>query len=71
MAVGTVCTSLNPLLLPKPPDYKAYNIVLLGGDEFAILIIDHHIGVVQLASYEIKRVELDYFTGEQVYQSLA
>jgi restriction system protein len=39
-------------------------VVLIGGDELVALMIDHNIGVTPVASYEIKRVDADYFTGE-------
>jgi restriction system protein len=39
-------------------------IVLIGGEELVVLMIDHNIGVTPVASYEIKRVDADYFTGE-------
>lgn len=37
-------------------------IVLIDGGELADLMIDHGIGVVTSASYEIKKVDQDYFT---------
>lgn len=37
-------------------------IVLIDGEELANLMIDHNIGVVTSASYEIKKVDQDYFT---------
>lgn len=39
-------------------------IVLIGGEELVALMIDHNIGVTPMASYEIKRIDTDYFTGE-------
>jgi restriction system protein len=39
-------------------------IVLLGGEELAALMIDHDIGVTEIASYAMKRVDTDYFTEE-------
>ncbi len=39
-------------------------IVLLGGEELAALMIDHNVGVNQIASYEIKRIDTNYFTEE-------
>ena len=39
-------------------------IVLIDGELLANLMIDHNIGVSPLASYEIKRMDLDYFTEE-------
>jgi restriction system protein len=37
-------------------------IVLIDGEALAGLMIDHHVGVSLVASYEIKKVDLDYFT---------
>jgi len=37
-------------------------IVLIDGDLLAQLMIDHNIGVAPVASYEIKKVDSDYFT---------
>jgi restriction system protein len=39
-------------------------IVLLGGSEVAELMIDYNLGVAPLASYEVKRVDEDYFSEE-------
>jgi restriction system protein len=39
-------------------------IVLIGGEELVALMIDHNIGVTPVASYDIKRVDTDYFTEE-------
>ena len=39
-------------------------IVLIGGEELVALMIDHNIGVTPVASYEIKRIDTDFFTGE-------
>jgi len=37
-------------------------IILIDGDMLAKLMIDHNIGVSPLSSYEIKRMDMDYFT---------
>jgi restriction system protein len=37
-------------------------IVLIDGEELAQLLIDHNIGVAPVASYEVKRMDSDYFT---------
>lgn len=37
-------------------------IVLVDGDELAKLMIDHGIGVATSATYEVKRIDSDYFT---------
>jgi restriction system protein len=39
-------------------------IVLIGGEELAQFMIDHDIGVADVATYRVKRVDLDYF-GEE------
>jgi len=39
-------------------------IILIDGDELSKLMIDHDIGVAQMASYDIKRIDSDYF-GEE------
>jgi restriction system protein len=39
-------------------------IVLIDGDMLAQLMIDYNIGVAPVASYELKRVDSDYFTEE-------
>jgi restriction system protein len=40
------------------------NIVLIDGEELAQLMIDHDIGVTEVAAYKVKKVDLDYF-GEE------
>lgn len=37
-------------------------IVLIGGEELANLMIDHDIGVTRSGSYDIKRIDSDYFS---------
>lgn len=39
-------------------------IILLDGDELSRLMIDHDIGVARTASYDIKRIDSDYFSEE-------
>lgn len=39
-------------------------IVLIDGETLAQLMIDYHIGVTTIASYELKRIDSDYFTEE-------
>ena len=39
-------------------------VVLIDGHDLAELMIDHGLGVSTAASYEVKRVDLDYFEGE-------
>ncbi len=40
-------------------------IVLIDGDELAELMIDHGIGVATLATYEVKRLDSDYFIEDE------
>jgi len=37
-------------------------IVLIDGDELSDLMIDHNLGVSPMASYEVKKIDADYFT---------
>jgi len=39
-------------------------IVLISGEELAQFMIDHDIGIADVATYRVKRVDLDYF-GEE------
>lgn len=39
-------------------------IVLIDGHTLAQLMIDFGVGVTKVATYELKRVDMDYFTGE-------
>lgn len=39
-------------------------IVLINGTQLAELMIDHDIGVTKVASYELKRIDSDYFNSE-------
>lgn len=39
-------------------------IVLIDGEQLAQLMIDHGIGVTEMASYTVKKVDLDYFGDE-------
>ncbi len=39
-------------------------IILIDGDELSQLMIDHDIGVARMASYDIKRIDSDYFSEE-------
>jgi restriction system protein len=39
-------------------------IVLIDGDELAQLMIDHSVGVTIDTTYEVKRIDSDYFSGE-------
>jgi len=39
-------------------------IILIDGKRLAEFMIDHGVGVTPLASYEVKRVDTDYFVEE-------
>lgn len=48
-------------------DYVALidsKIVLIDGDQLALFMMDHNLGVSTVASYEVKRVDSDYFSEE-------
>jgi restriction system protein len=40
-------------------------IVLIDGEQLAQYMIEHSVGVTEAASYTVKRLDLDYFGGEQ------
>lgn len=52
-----MCYAINTFLNPEF-DYK---VVLINGDELAQFMIEHNIGVSTVKTYEIKRVDSDYF----------
>ncbi len=37
-------------------------IILIDGERLAELMIDYNVGISTIASYEIKKIDLDYFT---------
>ena len=39
-------------------------IVLIDGETLAQLMIDHNVGVSTIATYELKKIDTDYFTEE-------
>ena len=39
-------------------------IILIDGNQLAQLMIDNNVGVSPVASYEVKKLDLDYFTDE-------
>jgi restriction system protein len=39
-------------------------IILIGGEELAQLMIDHGIGVTEVRTYSVRKMDLDYF-GEE------
>ena len=48
-------------------DYAAridIKVVLIDGEQLAELMIDHNVGTATTATYDIKRIDLDYFTEE-------
>lgn len=46
------------------PNKTTKNIILVDGEKLANLMIDHNVGVSPTRTYEIKRVDLDYFLEE-------
>ena len=55
-----MCYAINTFLNPEF-DSK---IVLINGDELAQFMIAHNVGVSTVKTYEIKRVDSDYFAVE-------
>lgn len=41
-------------------------IILIGGEQLAVLMVDHNVGVSPVSRFEIKRVDSDYFEGDTV-----
>jgi len=39
-------------------------IILIDGEQLAQMLIDHNVGVSTVQTYEVKRIDSDYFTGE-------
>ena len=39
--------------------------VLIDGETLAQLMIDHNVGVSTITTYELKKIDTDYFTEEQ------
>lgn len=39
-------------------------IILLDGETLAKLMVDHNVGVTPVGTYELKKVDSDYFEGE-------
>lgn len=41
-------------------------IILINGEQLATLMVDHNVGVSPIGAFEIKRIDSDYFEGENV-----
>lgn len=41
-------------------------IILIDGEQLAKLMVDHNVGVSPISSYELKRIDSDYFEGDNV-----
>ncbi|MBI2853267.1 MAG: restriction endonuclease [Chloroflexi bacterium] len=39
-------------------------IILIDGDALVQYMIDHNVGVTPFVSYEVKKIDMDYFTEE-------
>ncbi|MER2539116.1 MAG: restriction endonuclease [Azonexus sp.] len=44
----------------------ASKIILINGEQLATLMVDHNVGVSPISAFEIKRIDSDYFEGENV-----
>ena len=44
------------------PDYQASILPLLDGKTLSNLMIDFGVGVASVSTYEVKKIDLDYFT---------
>jgi restriction endonuclease Mrr len=59
-----VTRSLAALPLGRHLALHDARIVLIDGEKLATLMIDHGLGVTLEASYEVKRIDSDYFSEE-------
>lgn len=41
-------------------------IILITGEQLAVLMVDHNVGVSPISKFELKRIDSDYFEGENV-----
>jgi len=41
-------------------------IILINGEQLATLMVDHNVGVSPIGAFEIKRIDSDYFEGENI-----
>ncbi|MFO1418283.1 MAG: restriction endonuclease [Methylotetracoccus sp.] len=39
-------------------------IILIDGGQLATLMVDHNVGVSTIGTYELKKIDTDYFEGE-------
>lgn len=44
----------------------ASKIILINGEQLATLMVDHNVGVSSVSAFEVKRIDSDYFEGENV-----
>jgi len=42
--------------------HRQQEIVLIDGAQLAELMIDHNLGISPMATYEVKKIDTDYFT---------
>ena len=42
-------------------EHTEKKIVLIDGEELALLMIEHNVGVASVSSYDVKKVDIDYF----------
>ena len=47
------------------PDYQTLMLpLLIDGETLAGLMVDHNVAVTRTGSYELKKIDVDYFEGE-------
>lgn len=56
--IATTSYTQEAIQYAKTVDHK---VILIDGDQLSQLMIDYNVGVAQVASYEIKKIDLDYF----------
>ena len=61
---GIFITTSDFTKAAKDYDAAGFKIILIDGKRLAQLMIDHNVGVSTVKTYEIKRVDSDYFIEE-------
>ena len=60
------CLSGQILLITDYTSRIDTKIVLIDGEQLAGLMINHNIGVASISKYEIKKIDSDYFSEEDL-----
>lgn len=63
---GVIITtsSFTPSAVQEAEDSRSYKIVLIDGDRLAKLMVEHNLGVSTAETYQIKRIDLEFFADD-------